>query len=153
MSALLGVACLGCSRRAWTITDADVPRWDRSTATITCEHCGWSGRLNVTLTAIDREVRRLPPAPWADLARWVTVHHDGKRWAADEPDPYLRQTMDLINDTYAAELFGCTPRSISRWRANGQVPADTLEAIADRLGVHPSELWPGYVDALIEAAA
>jgi hypothetical protein len=47
-----------------------------------------------------------------------------------------------------ADVTGLTTRSIWRYRATGCVSVDIVELIADRIGVHPSELAGDYYTAL-----
>lgn len=49
--------------------------------------------------------------------------------------------LDDASGSVLADRYGTTRRTIVRWRRDGLRLA-VAEQIADRLGVHPLELWP-----------
>ena len=103
---------------------------------------------NTPTPVLPRTRRHDPHAPWADVEAWLAAH-TRRQWAyqvelADRP------YQGHLTDHEAATMLDCTSRSIIRWRNTGTIPLRSLEDIAGHLGVHPSELWAGYVDTIIE---
>lgn len=41
-------------------------------------------------------------------------------------------------------LLGCSPRTVTRWRAAGRLCAFDADRYAVRLGLHPCLIWPDW---------
>lgn len=87
-----------------------------------------------------------PVLPFADLETFLArgVVDDGLRHNHGSPR--------LLTDTYIANALGTYRHAVLRWRRNG-LRVWRCEVIADHLGEHPAAIWPGYVDAVLEAPA
>lgn len=64
---------------------------------------------------------------------------------ADRFDP--APLIDLFADmSTASQMLGVTPRSLQRWRETG-LPWGKADALAVKVGFHPSDLWPDWFDS------
>lgn len=59
-------------------------------------------------------------------------------WATTDGDQYA------LTPTYIARRCGLSPDSVRGFRERGHLTRQTAERIADRLGVHPLNIWPDY---------
>lgn len=60
----------------------------------------------------------------------------GLDWA-----PLADYVDNNTTDVDLAACLGVTPRTLQRWRAGTPMRLSTAEDVADRLGVHPLEVW------------
>ena len=57
-----------------------------------------------------------------------------------DPKPLLAHVGEL-NNSATARALGTSRRQVIRWRNGQRIKLDTADAICDRIGVNPHQLW------------
>lgn len=99
---------------------------------------------------MSRPVNRIP---WPPIEQTIAVRYDLAVRGSDEYEVGASGTQDVASAARLSEITGIHRRVIVRYRTAGTIPLRSVENIADHMSVHPSELSPHYVDALIASTA
>lgn len=84
---------------------------------------------------MSRSRRRLSLGPLEDYLLYATRRRGWVERHGDNCDPMLLSVPEIV------EHLGVTARSWQRYRGDDSLPIERAEAIADRFGVHPIEVW------------